>query len=185
MIDLAACRRIEARNFKWPQRPHGITSAWLLGEDGFGAWIGVTKGDPWWWSDGSRSGVFLESLVKLVPHATFWTACFNPGEPQVDVDISLPVRWQEDGFAEVDLELDVLRSAAGAVTVRDRDKFERVRAEWPMPDEIGARAEAACAQIQELLARGAEPFGSVGRQWLDRFLTALAARPADQPVRRR
>lgn len=68
---------VEVRSFKWPRRPTGVTMARLLGEDEFGHWIGVAKGDPWWTADHSRSGVFEASLVKLVPHGTFWTACFH------------------------------------------------------------------------------------------------------------
>jgi hypothetical protein len=122
-------RTIEVRSFKWPRRPTGVTVARLLGEDQFGRWIGVQKGDPWWTANRARSGVFGAPLVKLVPSGTFWTACFHPADPVIDVDIVLPVRWADDVLEEVDLELDVLRSANGTVSVRDRDEWERVRQE--------------------------------------------------------
>jgi hypothetical protein len=120
---------IEVRSFKWPRRPTGVTVARLLGDDEFGRWIGVQKGDPWWAANRSRSGVFEAPLVKLVPSGTFWTACFQPADPVIDVDIVLPVRWADDVLEEVDLELDILRSADGTVSVRDRDEWERVRQE--------------------------------------------------------
>ena len=93
----------------------------------------------WCATDRSRSGVFELSFVKLVPNGTFWTACFNAVDPAVDVDIVLPVRWIDDALEEIDLELDILRSADGAV--RDREAFDRVRQEWTMPDDIAAQAE--------------------------------------------
>ena len=62
----------------------------LLGEDAFGRWLGLTQGDPWWRVDGSPAGVFEASFIKLVPHQTYWTACFHPVDPVVDVDIVLP-----------------------------------------------------------------------------------------------
>lgn len=102
-------RAIEVRGFKWPRRPTAVAMVCLLGEDEFGRWLGVTRGDPWWAADRSRSGVFETSLVKVVPNGTFWTACFHPVDLVVDVDIVLPVRWVDDALEEVDLELDILR----------------------------------------------------------------------------
>src|SRR5262245_38151308 len=169
---------IEVRVFKWPRRHTGVAMAYLLGEDEFGRWLGVTKGHPWWAADRSRSGVFVMSFVKVVPSGTFWTACFNPADPVVDVDIVLPVRWVDDVLEEVDLELDILRSADGSVRVRDREAFDQVREVWAMPDDIAAQAEATCERVRTLVERGAEPFGAVGCAWLSRFLAeADATRP--------
>jgi hypothetical protein len=171
-------RLIEVRGFKWPRRPTAVAVARLLGEDAFGRWLGVARGDPWWAADGSRSGVFVESLVKVVPSGTFWTACFNPDDPVVDVDIVLPVRWVDDVLEEVDLELDILRFVDGSIHMRDRDEFDRVRETWAMPGDIATRAEATCEQVRSLVERGAEPFGEVGHAWLARFLAdAGATRP--------
>ena len=161
---------IEVRVFKWPRRPKDVTVAYLLGEDAFGHWLGVARGDPWWAADGSRSGVFDMSLVKVIPRGTFWTACFFPADPVVDVDIVLPVDWDDNVLEEVDLELDSLRSPDGSVRVRDRDEFDRVREAWAMPLEIAAQAEATCEQVRALVELGAEPFGDIGRTWLARFM---------------
>jgi len=163
-------RVIEVRGFKWPRRPTASALAQLLGEDEFGRWLGVAEGSPWWAADGSRSGVFVASLVKVVPRGTFWTACFQSVDPVVDVDVVLPVRWVDDALEEVDLELDVLRSADGTVCVRDREAFNRVREAWTMPDDVAAPAEETCERVRELVESGAEPFGQVGRAWLLRFL---------------
>jgi hypothetical protein len=114
--------------------------------------------------------VFEASFVKVVPTGTFWTACFNQIDPVVDVDIVLPVRWLDDVLEEVDIELDLLRSIDGSVQVRDRDEFDRVRAEWVMPDNIANEALATSERLGELIARAAEPFGGVGLSWLRRFV---------------
>ena len=167
---------IEVRGFKWPQRPMAVAVATLLGEDAFGRWLGIARGDPWWAADRSRGGVFERSFVKLVPSDTFWTACFHVVDPVVDVDIVLPVRWIDGVLEEVDLELDILRSAAGHVSVRDQDAFEQVRAQWDMPNEIAAQAETTCARLRALVERGVEPFDTVGQAWLARFSADVGAR---------
>jgi len=92
----------------------------------------------------------------------------------VDVDIVLPVLWVDGALEEVDLELDVLRSAEGSVRVKDRDVFDRVREAYAMPADVVARAEQTCEQVRELVERRAEPFGDIGCAWLARF---TAARP--------
>lgn len=163
-------RFIEVRGFKWPRRPTGITRATLLGADTYGRWIGVKKGDPWWSAEGSHNGTFIGSLVKVVPHDSFWTACFYPGDPVIDVDIVLPVRWDGDVLEEIDLELDILRSAAGEVWVRDREEFKRVCEEGALPETIVARALATCEEVRARVTAGTEPFGAVGQQWLTRFM---------------
>ena len=173
--EIANRRAIEVRGFKWPQRPMAVAVTTLLGQDAFGRWLGIRRGDPWWPADHSRSGVFEHSFVKLVPSDTFWTACFHPVDPVVDVDIVLPVRWIDDVLEEVDLELDILRSADGTVSVRDEDAFEQVRMQWDMPDEIVVRAETTCARVRSLVEHGAEPFGTVGQAWLARFLADVSA----------
>jgi hypothetical protein len=161
---------IEVRGFKWPRCPTGTARARLFGEDTFGRWLGVTHADPWWTEDHSRSGVYDRSFVKLVPHGTFWTACFHPLDPVVDVDIVLPVQWVDTLLEEVDLELDVLRFADGSIRVRDQDTFAEVRRAWAMPEELANRAETTCAQVRTLVAQHAEPFGDAGRAWLEQFL---------------
>lgn len=174
MAQLSLATLIEVRGFKWPRRPTATALAYLLGQDTFGHWLGVRSGDPWWAADRSRSGVFGTSFVKLVPTQTFWTACFNAEGHVVDVDIVLPAVWRAGVLEEVDLELDILRSISGEVSVRDQDAFDQVRQDWGMPDHIAAQAEATCAQIYALVAHNAEPFGTVGHQWLARFLAAAS-----------
>jgi len=61
---LSGHRLIEVRSFKWPHRPTSLAIARLLGEDSFGRWLGVARGEPWWVADRSRVGVFEQSLVK-------------------------------------------------------------------------------------------------------------------------
>jgi hypothetical protein len=168
-------RVIEVRSFKWPCRPTVVAVACLLGEDVFGRWLGIARGNPWWAADRSHFGVFEMSFVKVVPGGTFWTACFNPVDPVVDVDIVLPVRWSDGALEEVDLELDVLRSADGSVRMRDREAFDRVRKTWAMPSDVAAQAEETCERVRALVELGAEPFGDVGRVWLSRFLAEASA----------
>jgi hypothetical protein len=160
---------VEVRSFKWPYRPTSVAITRFLGEDTFGRWLGIARGAPWWSADRSRSGFFTDSFVKLVPKDTFWTACFNLADPIVDVDIVLPVRWFEHGLEEVDLELDILRSATGQVIVRDQDAFECVRTQYNVPEPIAIQAEKTCAFIRSQVEEQIEPFGKVGQEWLARF----------------
>jgi hypothetical protein len=177
-------RVIEIWNLKWPRREPGVTKARFLGEDKFGHWLGIAAGEPWWSPDRSRSGVFLSSLVVVVPRDTYWIAGFNPADPMVDVDIVLPVRWCDDVLEVVDLELDILRTADGSVKVRDQDEFARVRAAWDMPDDIVAQAESTCEQIRVQVELGVEPFGNVGAAWLARFLAEDPGKSAAERLRR-
>jgi len=154
-----------------------VAVAHLLGEGAFGRWLGVTEGNPWWAADRSICGAFETSFVKVVPNGDFWTACFNPVGPVVDVDIVLPVQWVDDALEEVDPELDVLRSVDGSVRVRDREESDRVREAWAMPDDVARQAEETCERFRALVELGAEPFGTVGRAWLSHSSSEAGAAP--------
>jgi uncharacterized protein len=169
---------LEIRVVKWPDRRMGIAHVTVLGEDQFGRWMGAVAGSPWWMADGSDSGTFITSFVKLIPEDTYWSVCFNHVDPIVDVDMVLPVQWREDIIEEVDLELDVLRFADGTVSIRDQDEFDRVRSLYAMPDAIVERAETTCEQIRGRVEAGDEPFGTVGFAWLHRFLTETGTVPS-------
>lgn len=166
---------IEVRSFKWPRRPTDVAIGCLVGEDEFGRWLGVAAGNRWWAADGSASGVFEMSFVKVVPRGTYWTACFNPVDPVIDVDIVLPVRWLDGALEEVDLELDILRFSDGRVRVRDQEEFDHVAQMWDMPYDVRVMAEKTCDRIRVLVERSAEPFGDVGGAWLSRFLAEAGA----------
>ena len=162
---------IEVRGFKWPRRPIDVAMAHLLGEDEHGRWLGVAEGDPWFHPDGSPGGVFVAPLVKLIPHGgTYWSACFQPVDPIVDVDVALPAEWDGDVLQEVDLELDVQRFLDGRVELRDEDDLARVRARWGMPTDVVARALETAAQLIYLVRTRAEPFDTVGQGWLERLM---------------
>ena len=168
-------RLVQVRSFKWPRRLTSIAVTRLLGEDEHGRWLGVAEGDPWSWPDGTHAGTYVAPLVKLVPSGTFWSAAFHPTGWVVDVDVVLPVEWDGDVLEEVDLELDVMRATDGRVWVKDREEFERVRAAWPMPEEVVARAQEACEWARGVVERREEPFGAVGAGWLARFVAEVEA----------
>lgn len=163
-------RMIETWNMKWPRRQAGVSMSRFLGEDTFGRWLGTTAGDSWQTEDRSHSGVFLSSFVILIPRNAYWTACFNSSDSIIDVDIVMPVQWTDTRIEIIDLELDVLQSTDGAVTVRDQDEFAHIRAAWNMPNDIAEHAESACDEIRLRLEQNAEPFRSVGAAWLSCFL---------------
>jgi len=162
---------IEIRSFKWPRRPTYIPSPLqFLGEDEFGRWLGVAAGIPWRSADGTRSGVMEHPLVKLVPPDTYWTCCFHPVDPVIDIDLVLPVRWLENAFEEIDLELDVLRFADGRIEVRDQAEFARLHQELGLSATTAAKVTQTAEELCTLLAQGAEPFASIGRERLARFM---------------
>lgn len=166
---------IEIRGFKWPQRPTSVAMAYLIGDDDFGKWVGIAEGTPLRDVNGSQSGVFELSFVKLFPKNTFWTACFGNGDIIIDVDISLPVKWLDLTVEEIDLELDVLCTRDWHIYARDHDKLHLVRETFSMPTHISNQAERTCEEIQEKIKRRVEPFGKVGFRWLHEFLNAIEA----------
>lgn len=160
---------VEVRTLKWPRRPQTAAVTHVLGEDSYGLWLGVRQDDIWWTADGLEMGTFETPIVKLVPPNAYWSVCFRPSDPIVDVDIVLPPVWKGDVLEEIDLEIDVLRGGDGVVEVRDRDVFDRVRESWPMPIDVVQEALETCQRIRAMVERREEPFQDVGPAWLARL----------------
>ena len=112
------------------------------------------------------------------------------GREIVCAEIRVPIvaRFSKDDFSNVlsGNRMEVVdrtgkfllfRFADGSVRVRDREEFKRIQEAWAMPVDVAAQAEETCERVRELVARGAEPFGSVGHAWLTRFLAEASAPP--------
>lgn len=163
---------------KWGNRPHWRFSMQRLGEDAHGVWLGAGAG-----LEISRPGQLVSldyPSVMVVQPGRPYTAIFNasPGlsgnSPcAVYVDITTPPQWRGDEVAMVDLDLDVVQSWDGHVFVDDEDEFAEHQQRYGYPPEIVALATDACATALAAVANADEPFGLVGRAWLDQVNSLL------------
>lgn len=160
-------RPVDVRYVKHPATPHWQHRMRLLGEDGWGVWLGVgdgrlvRKGEVEWRDVG-------RDFVQVVVPGAWWTAMVNePGFPvEVYVDVVSPAVWDGGVVTMVDLDLDVVRTADGEVLVVDEDEFELHRRVLGYPEDWVARAPAVAAEVAGMLA-GDEPSLLVaGRRWL-------------------
>jgi protein associated with RNAse G/E len=157
---------------KYDGRPHRSYSAWWLGEDGDGTWLGVPAGTPAL-VDGDRATLREEPYVLLVPKHGWWTAMFNapPRRSEIYCDVATPATWA--GSTEVtvvDLDLDVRRRRWGDIERLDDDEFEENRVRFGYSDEVVAQAVAARDWLTGALGDGTEPFASGFRDWLARVI---------------
>jgi len=137
-----------------------------LGDDDFGTWLWAPVGTT------MRRGaeppiVSTRRFVKLIARDQWWTAIWNEGG-QIYVDVITPARWHGRTVHMVDMDLDVVRRADGAVTVEDEDEFEEHRAQFAYPNDIVERSRTVTAALAVDVERGVEPFGAIGEEWLAR-----------------
>lgn len=164
--------QIRIHGFKWPKRPMAQAIGYLLGADQYGYWIGIAAGGVWHHSNGQQ-GRFEQSFVKLIPYNAYWSACFNPSDTLIDVDIVLPNNWNHRLVEEIDLEIDLLKMDDGRLEIRDEADFAEVCQRWPMPANLIEQVQATTKHIYQQLHEEAEPFKLVGAQWLADFLQQL------------
>jgi uncharacterized protein len=162
---------VEVQSLKWPNRLTGIAQTRYLGQDEYGIWLGIRRGDVFWLPDRSVGGTMVQTFVKLMPINSYWTALFQDIEPYLDIDISYPVNWTGQTVQELDLELDILRYTDGRVVVRDQDDFAELTSDESVPREVIVNAESTCAKVLELLESDAEPFRTVGLAWLANWVS--------------
>ena len=172
---------VAGRFTKWGGGPHWEWAGRYLGADEHGHW--------WYSAPGTRCvrpGMDFEEevgWVSLAPHVGAYAAGFYPAPKHVSVyvDMTTEPHWQPrtpgsqlgDGphapeweVAMVDLDLDVVLTREGDLFVDDEDEFEQHRSELGYPDEVVALALHWRDVVYEAVASGAEPFGSVGHEWL-------------------
>ncbi len=139
-----------------------------LGDDAHGVWFGAAKGATL--QRGTEAPIEAPTpFVQLVHPTAMWTAIFNeaPAKFEIYVDMTTPAEWVDEHTVEyIDLDLDVIRRPTGETELLDEDEFAEHSQTMSYPAElIEATAEAA-ADLQAVIERGDEPFGSASREWL-------------------
>jgi uncharacterized protein len=143
-----------------------------LGDDEHGIWLGAPAGATA--QRGDEPAVRYEApSVQLIPAGQWWTAVFNdpPATAEIYCDISTPPRWTSpDEVTMVDLDLDVVRRRPDRhVLLDDEDEFVEHQVRYGYPQEVISQAEQAAAWLLAAVSAGAEPFGSVHQDWLDKM----------------
>ena len=147
---------------KWPDTRHWQFDTEYIAEDDHGIWIAGRAGSP------AQKGwdppkTFGHGFVKLIVPGAWWTALWNThGGIWVYVDIIAPAIWHGDRVKLLDLDLDVIISADGTVTVEDEDEFAEHQVALGYPPEMISGAERATADVLRAIEQGAEPFATAG-----------------------
>lgn len=170
---------VTVRYTKWDGTRHWTYPATYLGDDEFGRWVGCPVGTTV--DKPERTFVSPIPFAVVFPPAGRWTPCFNADDPTVTstaiyTDITNRPQWSvgPDGWSVtmVDLDLDVLKRRDGSVVVDDEDEFADHQVAMDYPPDVVARARVDCANVFMAMERGDEPYRSVGRDWLDRFIAS-------------
>jgi uncharacterized protein len=159
---------------KWPDTVHWQFTMERLGVDDYGTWLWAPAGTVAQRGDAAPIR-FGHLAVKVVPSNQWWTAIFNDAAAnRAYVDIITPPSWSSDRVTMIDLDLDVVVAADGAVSIEDEDEFLHHQLVLGYPEHVIARARATTAEIVLAIERGDEPFASVASQWIDEAKTIAA-----------
>lgn len=160
--------------FKYPDTPHWRHEAVWLGEDDHGVWLGASKGSV------VQRGLeparrIRQHQVHLVPRDDWWVLTYAPGHRRAAhwIDISTPAEFEEHRVTAVDLDLDIVGMADGAVFVEDEDEFAEHQELLGYPLRLIRNAERAAAEMVIALSGRREPFGATADRWM-RCIESLA-----------
>lgn len=152
------------------KRPDG-TSLWrgyVVANDEFGTWVFSPEGSAIETTKAGKSErePRKKDILVLMPTNEWYTALWWSGEGEdtdIYVDIAKPPMFVNKEWKCVDLEIDVVRTFDGTVTIEDEDEFEEAfEADNINADEHKA-ALAMTEAIESNLRHRIEPFGLVGR----------------------
>ncbi len=140
---------------KWSGALHRRVPVTITLRAAAATWATIDRGAPIDASTGDARP-FPVPAVVCFPRGAWWNAIWLDGhEPDLHVDIAIPVAVGIDGIETIDLDLDVVRTA-GRVEVHDLVEFEHNRPFYPLP--VIERAEATATRVTELIEAGAFPF---------------------------
>lgn len=156
---------------KYDGSRHWHHPASRLGEDEHGVWVGAEAGTVGQRGDGPQVR-WERAFVMLFPRDSGWVALFHqPGhEVEVYVDVSTVPVWLDGEVTMVDLDLDVIRPADGAVYLDDADEFAEHRLRFGYPPEVVAEAERTAEWLMTAVAERTGPFGGAHERWLAQVL---------------
>lgn len=167
LSSLALGSVVRGRFTKWGGGRHWEWDGVYLGEDEHGRWFYAPAGTRC-----TRPGMDFHApdpWVSLAPHEGGWAAGFYPYSKDINVyvDMTTPPEWRrrDDGGWEVtmvDLDLDVVLTSDGHLFVDDEDEFAEHQVTLGYPAEVVALAEATARDVLAAIARGDEPFLTVG-----------------------
>ena len=152
---------------KWGGVPHYRGTVERLGEDEFGLWLWGAKGRTILRGD-QPAFVAQTDTVFLVPRDAWWSATWWLDHPEVEiyVNIGTIADVETDRIVSTDLDLDVIRLLDGSCEIIDVDEFEEHQVAYGYPTDVIERAEAAAAEVLDLMTRRVPPFDdSMARSW--------------------
>ena len=123
-----------------------------------------------------------EDWVILISADQPWSAEFYPAPKhmQTYVDMTTPAVWtggpDSPAVSMVDLDLDVIQRRDGTVFIDDEDEFADHQGSLSYPPEIVVMARRSADQVIAAISEGTEPFGRVGRAWVDSWQQVQPAR---------
>lgn len=163
-------RPVTVQFLKYPDHRHwGFDTLWL-GEDEWGAWMGVPAGASCWKGDEAHRPTG-GNAVFCAPRGQWWHLHYNgDNHHQYShfVDIVTPPVWiSENRYEMVDLDLDVAVHHDGTIEIQDEDEFEIHQVSYGYTEEMIRRATEETARIVELISTGDEPFFGVAAGWLE------------------
>ena len=152
---------------KWGGIPHYRGEVEPLGEDEFGMWLWGAKGRTILRGN-EPAFVAATDTVFLVPRDAWWSSTWWLEHPEVElyVNIGTVAVVEPDRIVSTDLDLDVIRLLDGTCDVLDRDEFEEHQVRYGYPQEVIDAAEAATAEVVDLVTRAAPPFDhATAKRW--------------------
>ena len=172
---------VVARNRKYDGTAHWVVPGHYLGADEFGHWIFQGTNE---FISRPGAALYTESdAVLLIPFTGDWVATFydeaHPEKVELYIDLAIDLQWRRIRpsvieFHMIDMDLDVVRTAARGLYVDDEDEFAQHRVELAYPDELAARMESSCAELVTAVAGANAPFDGRDAAW---FTLGRTSRP--------
>lgn len=155
---------------KWDDSPHWIHECVYLGSDRWGDWFGQLPG--WDSSRPGRTFAPQQPNVTLLPPSGEWVFTRNaaPQRTRTYIDLAWDARWNGEGPAGIDMDLDVVDRLGVGVYIDDRDEWDEHRVAFGYPADVVQRLEGVAVELERRVIAGEAPFDdTTPGEWLARL----------------
>ncbi|HEX6221794.1 MAG TPA: DUF402 domain-containing protein [Acidimicrobiia bacterium] len=165
-------RPVTVQFYKNPDVLHwGFEGGYWLGEDDWGAWIGLAVGTKRWKGEETVRPT-SEPAVFCAPRGEWWHLHYNGVGSHnylLFVDIVTPPVWvSANRYEMIDLDLDIGITVENEIVIEDEDEFEIHQVQYGYTEEMIRRARSETDRIVAALENHQEPFFDVADRWLSR-----------------
>ncbi len=162
-------RSVRFETFKYPSQPRYFFPALVVRESEKEQLFYIGPGLPIYVGKSDSTFIGTKNHLTLMwPDVYYNISLFWDGDWNFEcyyVNLALPHQWDGELCTYIDLELDVMMTEDGTITILDEDEYEEGKIRYNYPQELIAQIERSTKEVVALMEARTYPFDNSLLNW--------------------